>query len=154
MTGGRLRRVREFLDNEEAFCFTYGDGVSDIDVTALVAFHYSHGGLATVTATRPAGRFGALILTDDSAVKRFEEKPQGDQSWINGGFFVLDPTVIDYIPDDTTSWEEAPLMRLTSEGQLHAYKHRGFWQPMDTLRDKMKLNELLDQNKAPWKVWK
>ena len=153
MTGGRLRRVREFLDNEEAFCFTYGDGVSDIDVTALVAFHYSHGGLATVTATRPAGRFGALILTDDSAVKRFEEKPQGDQSWINGGFFVLDPTVIDYIPDDTTSWEEAPLMRLTSEGQLHAYKHRGFWQPMDTLRDKKRLNHLWNSGQAPWKTW-
>ncbi|MDG2443230.1 MAG: glucose-1-phosphate cytidylyltransferase [Luminiphilus sp.] len=153
MTGGRLRRVREFLDNEEAFCFTYGDGVSDIDVTALVAFHYSHGGLATVTATRPAGRFGALILTDDSAVKRFEEKPLGDQSWINGGFFVLDPTVIDYIPDDTTSWEEAPLMRLTSEGQLHAYKHRGFWQPMDTLRDKKRLNHLWNSGQAPWKTW-
>ncbi|MDC0410886.1 glucose-1-phosphate cytidylyltransferase [Luminiphilus sp.] len=153
MTGGRLRRVREFLDNEEAFCFTYGDGVSDIDVTALVAFHYSHGGLATVTATRPAGRFGALILTDDSAVKRFEEKPLGDRSWINGGFFVLDPTVIDYIPDDTTSWEEAPLMRLTSEGQLHAYKHRGFWQPMDTLRDKKRLNHLWNSGQAPWKTW-
>lgn len=153
MTGGRLRRVREFLDNEEAFCFTYGDGVSDIDVTALVAFHYSHGGLATVTATRPAGRFGALILTDDSAVKRFEEKPLGDRSWVNGGFFVLDPTVIDYIPDDTTSWEEAPLMRLTSEGQLHAYKHRGFWQPMDTLRDKKRLNHLWNSGQAPWKTW-
>ena len=153
MTGGRLRRVREFIGNEEAFCFTYGDGVSDIDVTALVDFHYSHGRLATVTATRPAGRFGALNLTDDSAVKRFEEKPLGDRSWINGGFFVLDPTVIDYIADDTTSWEDAPLMRLASEGQLHAYKHRGFWQPMDTLRDKKRLNDLWNSGQAPWKKW-
>lgn len=153
MTGGRLRRVREFVDNEEAFCFTYGDGVSDIDVSALVDFHHSHGGLATVTATRPAGRFGALILSDDGAVTRFEEKPLGDRSWINGGFFVLDPTVIDYIPDDTTSWEDAPLMRLASEGQLHAYKHEGFWQPMDTLRDKKRLNDLWYSGRAPWKTW-
>ena len=153
MTGGRLRRVRDYVADDEAFCFTYGDGVGDIDVTSLINFHRSHGRLATLTATRPPGRFGALVLSNDFVIQRFEEKPLGDGSWINGGFFVLNPAVLDYILDDYTSWEDGPLSQLARDGQLSAFKHEGFWQAMDTLRDKNQLNELWDRGMAPWKIW-
>jgi glucose-1-phosphate cytidylyltransferase len=151
LTGGRLRRVREYI-TEDIFCFTYGDGVGNIDITALLAFHKSHGRLATLTAMQPPGRYGALEL-DGNAVRRFEEKPVGDGAWINGGFFVLSPDVIDYISGDGVSWEAEPLSRLAREGELHAYFHRGFWQPMDTLRDKNQLERLWETGKAPWKIW-
>ncbi|HEV2508994.1 glucose-1-phosphate cytidylyltransferase [Bosea sp. (in: a-proteobacteria)] len=151
MTGGRLRRVREFI-GDETFCFTYGDGVADVDINALIAFHEREGRLATLTATQPAGRFGALDL-DGTQVKSFIEKPRGDGNWINGGFFVLSPKVIDYIADDETVWEREPLERLASEGQLSAFMHRGFWQPLDTLRDKLQLEEAWAGGAAPWRVW-
>ena len=151
MTGGRLKRVGTYLD-EEDFCFTYGDGVSDVDITALVTYHRQHQTLATVTATQPPGRFGSLNFEGDK-ITRFEEKPPGDSSWINGGFFVLSPDVLQYIADDSTDWEREPLERLAQEGELTAYKHSGFWKPMDTLRDKMRLEELWETGKAPWKVW-
>jgi glucose-1-phosphate cytidylyltransferase len=150
LTGGRLKRVRGYLD-DEPFCFTYGDGVADLDVTAAVEFHRSHGRVATVTAVQPPGRYGALNL-DDSRVLRFEEKPSGDGAWINGGFFVLDPKVVDEIEGDQTSWESGPLQRLAARDQLRAWRHRGFWQAMDTLRDKNHLEELW-QASPPWKVW-
>ncbi len=150
-TGGRLRRVREYIGTED-FCLTYGDGVGNIDITALVAFHRGHGRLATLTAVQPAGRFGA-ISTEQDCVTGFQEKPHGDGGWINGGFFVLSPKVIDYIEGDSTSWEGKSMERLAGEGQLYAYRHHGFWQPMDTLRDKMKLEELWESGKAPWKIW-
>ena len=153
MTGGRLRRIKDFVCNDKAFCFTYGDGVSDLDITALIEFHHEHGRLATVTATRPPGRYGALQLGKSAAVTRFEEKPLGDSGWINGGFFVLHPSVIDYVENDETSWEGEPLVRLAKDRQLHAFQHEGFWQPMDTLRDKIYLQELWDQGRAPWKTW-
>ena len=149
LTGGRLKRVRQFLEDEETFCLTYGDGVSDIDITALVRFHQQHGKLATVTATQPAGRFGALALNGQQ-VQSFQEKPQGDGAWINGGYFVLSPKVIDYIEHDQTAWETTPLEKLAQDGQLDAYQHRGFWQPMDTLRDKLYLEDLWQSGKAPW----
>ncbi|MES2919214.1 MAG: glucose-1-phosphate cytidylyltransferase [Pseudomonadota bacterium] len=152
MTGGRLKRVAEYLGDED-FCFTYGDGVSDVDVGQLIEFHRSQGSLATVTSVQPPGRFGALDL-QQGKISGFKEKPQGDGSWINGGFFVLSPRVIDYIRDDATTWEREPLERLASEGQLSGYIHHGFWQPMDTLRDKVMLEELWSSGKAPWKVWK
>lgn len=152
MTGGRLKRVRDYLTGEEAFCFTYGDGVADIDISALVGFHKSHGKLATVTAVEPAGRYGALAL-DGTKVAGFVEKPKGDGGWINGGFFVLSPSVLDYIEGDGTAWEWEPLTRLASQGQLEAYRHRGFWQPMDTLREKNMLEDLWQSGKAPWKTW-
>ena len=152
MTGGRLRRVREFVSREEAFCFTYGDGVSDVDISSLIDFHLEQGLLATLTATRPPGRFGALMISDNR-VNRFEEKPIGDESWINGGFFVLNPAVIDRIDDDHTSWERGPLMSLAADGQLSAFKHEGFWQPMDTLRDNQILNKMWEEGRAPWKCW-
>ena len=152
MTGGRLRRVREFVSREEAFCFTYGDGVSDVDISSLIEFHLQQGLLATLTATRPPGRFGALMISDNR-VDRFEEKPMGDESWINGGFFVLSPDVIDRIDDDQTSWEEGPLVSLVTDGQLSAFKHEGFWQPMDTLRDSQVLNKMWEEGRAPWKCW-
>lgn len=152
LTGGRLRRVREYVGDDE-FCFTYGDGVADIDIGALLAFHRASGRLATLTAVQPPGRFGVLDIRE-GAVKSFQEKPSGDGSWINGGFFVLNPKVIDYIDGDDTIWERAPLERLASEGQLGAYFHEGFWQPMDTLRDKNHLESLWASGKAPWKVWK
>ncbi len=153
MTGGRLKRVRDYLKDEEAFCFTYGDGVSDVDITGAIAFHKKHGKLATVTAVQPPGRYGALNM-DGTSVAGFIEKPKGDGGWINGGFFVLSPECIDYIPEDSSSWEGAPLMKIAEQGQLQAYQHHGFWQPMDTLRDKNLLEELWSQNKAPWKKWK
>jgi glucose-1-phosphate cytidylyltransferase len=152
MTGGRLKRVAEYVKNEEAFCFTYGDGVSDVNITELLAFHKAQNVKATLTAAIPPGRFGALDMAD-SKVKSFREKPQGDGAMINGGFFVLSPDVIDYITDDQTTWERDPLERLAEEEQLAAFHHNGFWQPMDTLRDKIHLEELWQSGKAPWKVW-
>jgi glucose-1-phosphate cytidylyltransferase len=151
-TGGRLRRVAEHLAGESAFCFTYGDGLSDVDISALVAFHQRSGCLATLTATVPPGRFGALELADDR-VSRFQEKPRGDGGRINGGFFVLSPRVIDLIADDQTVWEGAPLETLAARGELAAWQHEGFWHPMDTLRDKEHLESLWASGRAPWKVW-
>ena len=153
MTGGRLKRVKSYVKDEGAFCFTYGDGVGNVDITNLIQFHQAHGKHATLTATRPPGRYGALKLGPDDNVEYFQEKPQGDGSWINGGFFVLSPQVIDRIVDDATSWEAEPLSGLARDGQLSAFKHDGFWQPMDTLREKNLLNELWETGKAPWKVW-
>jgi glucose-1-phosphate cytidylyltransferase len=153
MTGGRLKRVLPYLKDEEAFCFTYGDGVADINIKELIDFHKSHGKQATLTATYPPGRFGALNIKDNQVIK-FEEKPKGDGALINGGFFVLSPKVIERIDGDSTSWEEEPLKALAEDGELMSYKHEGFWQPMDTLRDKRYLEGLLEQNKAPWKLWK
>jgi glucose-1-phosphate cytidylyltransferase len=150
-TGGRLRRVQPYLGDED-FCFTYGDGVGDINVAKLVAFHKSEGRLATVTATQPPGRFGALRV-EGTQVVNFAEKPQGDGGWINGGFFVLSPKVLSYIAGDETAWEGVPMERLSSEGQVSAYFHNGFWQPMDTLRDKNHLEALWASGSAPWKVW-
>ncbi len=152
MTGGRLRRVAPYLREEESFCFTYGDGVGDIDISSLVAFHRRQGIAATLTATRPPGRFGALDL-DGSTVCSFREKPRGDGGVINGGFFVLSPSVIDLIDGDECVWERKPLEALAEMGQLAAYHHHGFWQPMDTLRDKTLLEELWQSGQAPWKVW-
>ena len=151
MTGGRLKRVAEHLD-DETFCMTYGDGVADIDVAALVAHHRSAGRNATVTAVRPPGRFGALDLVGDQ-VHGFVEKPLGDGSWINGGFFVLEPQVLDRIDGDATVWEREPLQDLARDGQLNAYRHTGFWQPMDTLRDKRELEDLWESGQAKWKLW-
>jgi glucose-1-phosphate cytidylyltransferase len=153
MTGGRLKRVRRFVEGDEAFCFTYGDGVADIDIGASLAFHKEHGLLGTMTAVQPPGRFGAINF-EGERVLAFREKPQGDGAWINGGYFVLSPKVIDYIDDDTTVWEKEPMERLANEGQLSAFRHSGFWHPMDTLRDKVLLEELWQTGKAPWKVWK
>lgn len=150
LTGGRLKRVRGHVDGE-SFCFTYGDGVSDIDIGALVAFHRAHGKHATVTAIQPPGRYGALGM-QGHAVESFQEKPAGDGAWINGGFFVLEPSVFDYIDSDQTSWEARPLQRLAEDDQLMAYQHAGFWQAMDTLRDKTHLEELWNTD-PPWKVW-
>ncbi len=152
MTGGRLRRVADYVKHEETFCFTYGDGVGDIDITASLAFHKHHGKAATLTATYPPGRFGALDIRQGQ-VLNFKEKPKGDGAMINGGFFVLTPKVLDYLADDSTVWEQEPLMQLAEEGQLMAYEHHGFWQPMDTLRDKVHLEELWQSGKAPWKTW-
>lgn len=153
MTGGRLKRVADYVKSEEAFCFTYGDGVAGIDIAALVAFHKQHGKLATITAVQPSGRFGALDL-NERTVRGFLEKPKGDGGWINGGFFVLSPKCLDYIDGDATSWEGEPLMRLAANGELMAFEHRGFWQPMDTLRDRNHLEELWQAGNAPWKSWK
>lgn len=150
-TGGRLKRIAPYLDNE-TFFFTYGDGVSDINISAELAFHREKGRLATMCAAQPPGRFGAIDI-NDSQITRFEEKPAGDGTWINGGFFVLEPAVLDLIEDDSTIWERKPLEHLAHNGQLSAYQHCGFWQPMDTLRDKNKLEELWQNGKAPWKVW-
>jgi len=151
-TGGRLRRVRRYIEKEESFCFTYGDGVGNIDIGALLAFHEKEGRQATVTAVRPPGRFGALDI-EANRVRAFQEKPEGDGGWINGGFFVLSPKVIDRIPDDATIWERGPLEGLARDGELAVYKHDGFWRPMDTLRDKRQLNELWESGEAPWKIW-
>ena len=152
MTGGRLRRVAPYVADEESFCFTYGDGVSDVDIGATLDFHRAHGKLATLTATFPPGRFGALAI-HDRQVRSFKEKPQGDGAMINGGFFVLKPAVIDLIAGDNILWEQEPLNRLATAGELMAYEHDGFWQPMDTLRDKQLLEELWASGKAPWKIW-
>lgn len=152
MTGGRLKRAFPYLDKEEEFCFTYGDGVSDVDITKLIKFHKKQKTLATLTAAQPPGRFGSLNL-DKNKISSFEEKPQGDGGWINGGFFVLSPKIIDYIKNDQTTWEREPLETLAKEGNLSAFVHKGFWQPMDTLRDKIHLNTLWDSGKAPWKIW-
>lgn len=151
MTGGRLKRVRKFL-GDEPFCFTYGDGVSDVNIGQLIEFHKSHGKLATLTAVQPPGRFGQLLI-DGTRVRNFAEKPAGDGGIINGGFFVLDPKVIDYIEGDKTVWEQSPLAKLADEGELQSFAHHGFWQPMDTLREKTLLEQLWDSNKAPWKCW-
>jgi glucose-1-phosphate cytidylyltransferase len=152
MTGGRLLRVKDFV-GQETFCFTYGDGVSSVDIGSLIRFHYEQGTLATVTAVQPPGRFGALDI-EKNKILSFHEKPNGDGSWINGGFFVLEPEVFNYIEGNQTIWERQPLERLAAEGQLSAYRHAGYWQPMDTLRDKNRLEELWDSPQPPWKVWK
>jgi glucose-1-phosphate cytidylyltransferase len=149
-TGGRLKKVAQYLDDD--FCMTYGDGVGDVDITAAIAFHKQHGRLATMTATQPPGRFGAMEL-DGNSVKQFLEKPKGEGGWINGGFFVLSRKVVDYVDSDDMPWERAPLERLAKENQLQAFFHHGFWQPMDTLRDKNYLEELWASGNAPWKVW-
>jgi glucose-1-phosphate cytidylyltransferase len=153
LTGGRLRRVAEYVKDEEAFCFTYGDGVSDLDISAEIAFHKQHGKLATVTAVQPPGRYGALQL-DGCNVKGFSEKPRGDGGLINGGFFILSPRCIDLVDGDKCSWEGSPLTRLAEDGQLRAFEHKGFWQPMDTLREKNMLEDLWVSGKAPWKLWR
>ena len=152
MTGGRLRRVAEYIKDEEAFLFTYGDGVSDINISESIIFHRSHGKLATLTSTLPPGRFGVLEI-ENTHVKSFREKPKGDGAMINAGYFVLSPRVLEYISDDGTVWELEPLVKLAELGQLMAYEHNGFWQPMDTLRDKHYLEQLWDTGQAPWKVW-
>jgi glucose-1-phosphate cytidylyltransferase len=152
MTGGRLLRLREYL-GDETFCLTYGDCVGDIDIRAKVEFHRAEGAKATVTAIQPPGRFGALSLSGGTAVDHFAEKPVGDGGWVNGGFFVFEPEVLDYIQDDSTVLEREPLERLATEGRLRAYKHRGFWHPMDTLRDRMVLEEQWSSGAPPWKVW-
>lgn len=151
-TGGRLARLRTWLGDDSAFMMTYGDGLADVDLNALAAFHKSHGKLATVTAVRPPARFGGLAM-EGARVTRFAEKPQAGEGWINGGFFVLNRQVLDYIDGDETLWEQGPLERLASEGQLMAHHHEGFWQPMDTLREKQMLEKLWESGKAPWKVW-
>jgi glucose-1-phosphate cytidylyltransferase len=153
MTGGRLLRVKDYLKNENEFCFTYGDGVGDIDITALLKFHKNHGKYATMTATYPPGRFGAIDINENNVINSFQEKPKGDGTLINGGFFVLNPAVFEHIQEDSTIWEKEPLENLAKIGQLMAYKHDGFWQPMDTLRDKNNLKKLWSENKAPWKNW-
>jgi len=153
MTGGRLKRVAPYLQGDDAFCFTYGDGVSDVNITKLIEFHRAHGLQATLTATTPPGRFGALDIHPDQRVTNFKEKPKGDGGLINGGFFVLSPKVIDLITHDQVIWEREPLETLAETNQLKAYAHEGFWQPMDTLRDKNYLEELWASGKAPWKVW-
>jgi glucose-1-phosphate cytidylyltransferase len=152
LTGGRLARVADYVKNEEAFCFTYGDGVSDLDITREIAFHKQHGKLATVTAVQPPGRYGALQL-EGNTVSGFSEKPRGDGGLINGGFFILSPRCLELIDGDMCSWEGAPLSRLAADGQLMAFEHKGFWQPMDTLREKNLLEDLWASGKAPWKVW-
>jgi len=150
-TGGRLKRVADYLD-DGTFCMTYGDGVSNVDISSLIEFHHKQKRLATLTAVQPAGRFGAIDIVD-KRITRFEEKPQGDGSWINGGFFVLEPEALKYIDGDATAWEREPLEALARDTQISAYTHEGFWQPMDTLRDKIKLDDLWQSYKAPWRVW-
>ena len=151
MTGGRIKRVKDYI-GDETFCCTYGDGVGDIDITALIDFHKRSGRLASLTGVQPPGRFGAIDLDKDKVLS-FQEKPQGDGSWINGGFFVLNPIVIDLIADDSTIWETEPLEQLAKQGELGIYKHQGFWRPMDTLRDRVELESLWDSQSAPWKIW-
>jgi glucose-1-phosphate cytidylyltransferase len=151
-TGGRLKRVKEYVGNEP-FCFTYGDGLSNVDLKRLIDFHDKQGTIATITAVQPPGRFGALDV-DSNRITGFDEKPKGDKGWINGGFFVLSPKVFEYISGDETVWEKEPLTRLAKDGQLSAFQHRDFWQPMDTLRDKVLLDQLWASGEAPWKVWR
>jgi glucose-1-phosphate cytidylyltransferase len=151
MTGGRLKRALKYLDGGD-FCFTYGDGLADVDIARLVDFHHSHGRIATVTAVQPLGRFGSMQLEGDR-VSEFREKPAGDGAWINGGFFVLSPPVAEYLEGDETVWEREPLAQLARDGELRSYRHSGFWQPMDTLREKTRLEELWQRGEAPWKIW-
>lgn len=153
MTGGRLKRIYDYVAEEEAFCFTYGDGVGDINVSKLIEFHFAHKKKATLTATRPPARFGAIKFGDQNTVAAFQEKPEGNGSWINGGFFVVSPSVLNLIDNDETVWENEPMKLLVSQKELCAFKHTGFWQPMDTLREKTYLNELWASGAAPWKVW-
>ena len=153
MTGGRLRRILPYVENEEMFCFTYGDGVANVDIAKVIEFHKRQNKLVTTTATQPVGRFGALQIETGGRVKSFIEKPKGDERWVNGGFFVLSPKVGEYLKDDTTIWEQQPLETLAREGQVAAYQHSGFWQPMDTMHDRNLLEELWASGKAPWKVW-
>ncbi len=153
MTGGRLKRVKDYLDSD-TFCFTYGDGVSNVNISDLIAFHKAQGVLATLTAAQPPGRFGAFQLThDENLIRSFKEKPDGDGAWVNSGFFVLEPGAVDYIESDSISWEKQPMEALAADDQLAAYRHHGFWQPMDTLRDKHVLEDLWQAGNAPWKVW-
>jgi glucose-1-phosphate cytidylyltransferase len=152
MTGGRLKRIKSFVQDDDCFCMTYGDGVSDVDIAKLIGFHRAHGKLATLTGVRPPARFGALTLRGET-VDHFEEKPVGDGAWINGGFFVLSPKVLDLIEGDSTIWEQQPMRELASRGELNAYLHDGFWQCMDTLRDKNLVEQLWEKGRAPWKVW-
>lgn len=153
-TGGRLKRVREYVKNDKMFCFTYGDGLSDVNIDKLLEFHTSHKKLATITAIIPPGRYGSLKITDNDSVNGFTEKPRGEFGYVNGGFFVLSPSCIDFIKDDFTSWEKEPLEDLAKKGELMAFKHTKFWQPMDTLRDKNQLEIMWNKNEAPWKIWK
>ena len=152
-TGGRLKKVREYIKDEEAFCFTYGDGLGDINISDLINFHQDHGKKATLTAVVPPGRYGALKFGPKNIVENFKEKPEGDGSWINGGFFVLSPSVIDLINNEQTAWEEEPLNTLAKNRELFAFKHESFWQPMDTLREKNMLNKMWNEDNAPWKIW-
>ena len=153
MTGGRIRRVRDYI-GDETFCLTYGDGVTDVNIRNLIDFHRNQKALATLTAVQSPGRFGAFKLDQNQhRISAFKEKPKGDGAWINGGFFVVEPSVIDYIKDDSTVWERAPLEKLAHDGELAAYRHQGFWHPMDTLRDKNALEKMWENGKAPWKVW-
>ncbi len=152
MTGGRLKRVGKYLDNDD-FCFTYGDGLSDVNITELIKTHKASKKIATVTAVQPPGRFGALVMKGE-LVTSFAEKPKGDGAWVNGGFFVLNPSALDFIDNDQSIWERSPMEKIAELRELNAYKHNGFWQPMDTLRDKMMLEDLWSSNKAPWKVWR
>jgi glucose-1-phosphate cytidylyltransferase len=151
-TGGRLRNISKYLSGESAFCMTYGDGVSNVDIAASIAFHKRHGKLATITAVQPSARFGGLRM-NGTTVTAFQEKPEGEGGWINGGFFVLSPAVINEVDDETTIFEHGPMQRLTAKGQVEAFFHRGFWQPMDTLREKQRLEELWASGHAPWKIW-
>jgi len=153
MTGGRLKRILPHVLDEEMFCLTYGDGVSDVNIASLIEYHRRHGKAVTLTATQPTGKFGALEIQSDGQIAEFTEKPRGDGRWVNGGFFVLSPRVVNYIAGDETSWEREPLEQLSSEGEVFAFKHSGFWQPMDTLHDKHLLEGLWSTGKAPWKVW-
>ena len=153
LTGGRLKRVRHLLDEDEPFCMTYGDGLTDVDISATIEFHRNQDALATLTAVRPPGRFGALNISNDNKVEEFSEKPAGDGGWINGGFFVMSPKALDYVEGDHTVWEREPMERLAREGQLSTYVHGGFWRCMDTPRDKQDLIELWDQPTPPWKTW-
>jgi glucose-1-phosphate cytidylyltransferase len=152
-TGGRLKRIGEYIENEEMFCFTYGDGVSDLNIRDLIEFHKSHGKLATLTAVRPPGRYGALKLGGSDIVEEFQEKTEGERSWINAGFFVLHPKVLNLISGDNDSWENNPLSTLAKKCELFSFRHEGFWQPMDTLREKKLLNNLWEDGKAPWRIW-
>lgn len=153
MTGGRIKRIQPYVNNE-TFMLTYGDGVGNINIKQLVEYHKNHGKQCTVTSVQPSGRFGALNILDDSSVHSFMEKPKGDGAWINGGYFVCEPTIFDYINEgDSTVWEQKPMEEIANTGQMNAYKHTGFWRPMDTLKDKHDLNEMWDANQAPWKVW-
>lgn len=152
MTGGRVKRIKQYVENQ-TFMLTYGDGVSNVNISELVNFHKSHGKISTVTSVQPTGRFGALILGEDNLVKGFEEKPKGDGGWINAGFFVMEPEIFNYLKDDSTILEREPIESLSKDGQLVTYKHTGFWNPMDTLRDKNYLEDLWQTNKAQWKIW-